>query len=60
MKNKKIERPKCYRANNDTYTLCLGAEHPVDFAENDCIHCCLYEKQEDEGGYSYYDRGGRK
>lgn len=55
---KKLNRrnkPKCYRSNNDTYPLCLGAKHPVDFAENDCINCCLYENMADEGGYSYYD-----
>ena len=55
MNKHKSGTPKCFRPNNDTYPLCLGAEHPVDFAENDCNHCCLYESIEDEGGYSYYD-----
>lgn len=55
MKNNKIEKPKCYRPNNDPYPLCSGAEHPVDFAECDCVHCCLYESMEDDGGYRYYD-----
>lgn len=41
---KKIEKPECYRQNNDSYPLCFGASHPQEFAENDCIHCCLYEK----------------
>ena len=56
MRDEKEKKPACYRPNSWIYPLCLGAEHPVDFAENDCIHCCLYENMEDEGGYSYYDR----
>jgi hypothetical protein len=56
MRDEKERKPACYRPNSWIYPLCLGAEHPVDFAENDCIHCCLYENMEDEGGYSYYDR----
>lgn len=54
MKNK-TAKPKCYESNNDLYPLCRGAQHPVEFAENDCIHCSLYENMEDEGGYSRYD-----
>ena len=56
MNKDKTKKPECYQPNNNTYPLCLGAEHPVDFAENDCIHCRWYESVEDEGGYSYYDR----
>lgn len=41
-------KPKCYRTNNDPYPLCLGAKHPVDFAENDCRTCCLYEDMDEE------------
>lgn len=40
---KNIEKPKCYKSNNDSYPLCCGASHPQEFAENDCIRCCLYE-----------------
>lgn len=43
MSKKEVEKPQCYRANDGVYPLCLGAEHPVDFAENDCMRCCLYE-----------------
>ncbi len=39
----KITRPECYKPNNDPYPLCCGASHPQEFAENDCIHCCLYK-----------------
>ena len=55
MKNKEIDKPKCYRPNDNPYPLCKGASHPQEFAENDCIHCCLYENMADEGGYSYHD-----
>ena len=52
----RVEKPKCYNPNTDPYHLCKGARHPQEFAENDCIHCCLYESMADEGGYSYYDK----
>lgn len=52
----RVEKPKCYTPNTDPYPLCKGASHPQEFAENDCIHCCLYESMADEGGYSYYDK----
>ena len=40
---KEVEHPKCFRPNDSAYPLCKGAEHPVDFAEYDCIRCCIYE-----------------
>ena len=46
---KKIEKPVCYRPNNDPYPLCLGDENPAWFAENDCVRCCLYENMIEEG-----------
>lgn len=42
----KVIKPECYKPNNDTYPLCLGAKRPQDFAENDCKYCDLYEDQE--------------
>ncbi len=42
-----MEKPSCYRPNEDTYPLCKGAEHPVDFAEADCIRCNLYEDMDE-------------
>ena len=44
-----IEKPSCYRPNNDLYQLCQGADNPVDFAENVCIRCNLYEDMTGEG-----------
>lgn len=37
-------RLSCYRENDDPYPLCKGAKHPQEFAENDCMRCCLYEE----------------
>jgi hypothetical protein len=34
----------CYQSNEATYPLCKGAKHPQEFAENDCVRCCLYEE----------------
>lgn len=45
--NKKLDeesKPSCYRENKEPYPLCKGAEHPQEFAENDCARCCLYEE----------------
>lgn len=40
-------RPICYRPNGDFYPLCKGALNPIDFVENDCIRCNLYEDMDD-------------
>ena len=44
----KIERPDCYRPNDDPYPLCRGPENPAEYAENDCVRCCLYENMIEE------------
>jgi hypothetical protein len=46
LRNKKRRKPDCYTSNNENYPLCTGAKHPQVFAENDCIHCNLYENTE--------------
>lgn len=43
-----IEQPACYRPNDDPYPLCRGPENPAEYAENDCIRCCLYENMIEE------------
>ena len=43
-----IEHPKCYRPNDEPYPLCLGAENPAEFAENDCVRCGLYQDMIEE------------
>lgn len=48
MHKEKTGKPKCFTLNSDTYPLCTGAEQPVDFAENDCVHCNLYENMDEE------------
>lgn len=42
-----MENTNCYRPNEDPYPLCKGASHPVEFAENDCIRCNLYENMDE-------------
>ncbi len=39
----KIEKPSCYRPNDNFYPLCVGGHTPVEVAENDCDRCNLYE-----------------
>ena len=33
--------PKCWR-KGDSYPYCNGADHPAEFAENDCMRCDWY------------------
>lgn len=42
----KRRKPDCYTPNNESYPRCTGAKQPQLFAENDCIHCNLYENTE--------------
>lgn len=42
--DRKNNQPDCYRPNDDIYPLCKGANHPQEFAENDCLRCNLYEE----------------
>ena len=53
-KNNKIQIPKpsCFNPEKDNpYPLCKGMSNPVEFAENDCIHCNIYK----DFGSDYYD-----
>ncbi len=50
-----MKKPECYRPNTDPYPLCQGAENSQEFAENDCINCCLYEDMADPTVGNIYD-----
>lgn len=56
MKNKKSEKPECYRPNGYTYPLCCGAKSLQEFVDRGCAHCCLYRRDMiNDGDYSRYD-----
>lgn len=40
--------PKCFVGSEKAHHFCLGAEHPVDFAENDCATCDLLINNNEE------------
>ena len=40
--------PKYFVGSEEKHPFCLGAEHPVDFAENDCATCDLLINNNEE------------
>jgi len=50
-----MEKSNCYIPNNDSYSLCKGANNPAEFAENDCISCNLYENMDESKYETRYD-----